>query len=270
MKIEIKERKLTEGKRALYLEYYETGFRKRENLHLYLLPDDAVGAAKHNRLTYNKAMEIRAERILTPPVLEKENAKSEEQGNGLTWLQWCDDYIKWSVDCGNCKKMIGHKNVVRKRIATYLRRVDKKDILLKDVSKDEICGLFDYMRNKYRNKRQIKTNGGRLADYTLLLFEETVKAIFNKAMREGLVKFGSPEKTCGLCVDFCQSEQEKLSIYDATQQSPELFHFCIKGFSRCICRAIDKVVKDFILSVIHSCRYIIEGFIPKFSYFAIP
>ena len=184
MKIEIKERKLTEGKRALYLEYYETGFRKRENLHLYLLPDDAVGAAKHNRLTYNKAMEIRAERILTPPVLEKENAKSEEQGNGLTWLQWCDDYIKWSVDCGNCKKMIGHKNVVRKRIATYLRRVDKKDILLKDVSKDEICGLFDYMRNKYRNKRQIKTNGGRLADYTLLLFEETVKAVYGLGFRE--------------------------------------------------------------------------------------
>lgn len=30
MKIEIKERKLTEGKRALYLEYYETGFRKRK------------------------------------------------------------------------------------------------------------------------------------------------------------------------------------------------------------------------------------------------
>lgn len=83
-------------------------------------------------------------------------------------------------------------------------------------------------------------------------------------------KYGSHEKPCGLCVDFCQSEQEKLSIYDATQQSPELFHFCIKGFSRCICRPIDKVVKDFILSVIHSCRYIIEGFIPKFSYFAIP
>lgn len=189
MKIEIKERKLTEGKKTLYLEYYESGYRKRENLHLYLLPDDAVGAAKHNRLTYNKAMEIRAERILTPPVLEKENAKSEEQGNGLTWLQWCDDYIKWSVDCGNCKKMIGHKNVVRKRIATYLQRVDKKDILLKDVSKDEICGLFDYMRNKYRNKRQIKTNGGRLSAYSLLLFEETIKAIFNKALREGLITY---------------------------------------------------------------------------------
>ena len=100
--------------------------------------------------------------------------------------------------------------------------------------------------------------------------EVSKEANAEKTTEETRGKDGSHEKPCGLCVDFCQSEQEKLSIYDATQQSPELFHFCIKGFSRCICRPIDKVVKDFILSVIHSCRYIIEGFIPKFSYFAIP
>lgn len=29
MKVEIKERKLTAGNRSLYLEYYETGFRKK-------------------------------------------------------------------------------------------------------------------------------------------------------------------------------------------------------------------------------------------------
>ncbi|MCI7044911.1 MAG: hypothetical protein MR968_01340 [Prevotella sp.] len=46
---------------------------------------------------------------------------------------------------------------------------------------DVVSGLFDYMRNEYRNPRQIKTDGGKLADYTLLLFEETVKTIFNKA-----------------------------------------------------------------------------------------
>ena len=38
MKVEIKVRMLTAGNRSLYLEYYETGFRKRENLHLYLYP----------------------------------------------------------------------------------------------------------------------------------------------------------------------------------------------------------------------------------------
>ena len=52
MKVEIKERKLAAGNKALYLEYYETGFRKRENLHLYLLPNDAVGAKKNNQATY--------------------------------------------------------------------------------------------------------------------------------------------------------------------------------------------------------------------------
>ena len=38
MKVEIKVRMLTAGNRSLYLEYYETGFRKKENLHLYLIP----------------------------------------------------------------------------------------------------------------------------------------------------------------------------------------------------------------------------------------
>ena len=42
MKIEIKERKLTAGNRSLYLEYYETGFRKKENLHLYLVDSSSM------------------------------------------------------------------------------------------------------------------------------------------------------------------------------------------------------------------------------------
>ena len=52
MKIEIKERKLTAGNRSLYLEYYETGFRKKENLHLYLVPENSPKAKKLNRETY--------------------------------------------------------------------------------------------------------------------------------------------------------------------------------------------------------------------------
>ena len=45
------------------------------------------------------------------------------------------------------------------------------------------------MHNNYRNRKQIKANGGKLAAYTLVLFEETVKAIFNKAVRDGLMAF---------------------------------------------------------------------------------
>ena len=111
-----------------------------------------------------------------------------EQTKTMTWLGWCDDYIQSAIDSGNCEKMIAHKGVVRKRIAAYLQRVKRTDVLLKDVDRDLVSGLFEYMRS-YRNRKQIKTNGGRLAAYTLVLFEETVKAIFNKAVRDGLITY---------------------------------------------------------------------------------
>jgi integrase/recombinase XerD len=193
MNIEIKERPLKNGNRSLYLEYYEPGFRRRERLGLYLVPDDAPKAKSLNRQTWNKAREIRSERILNPPTFEQKEEEPEtiedHRKETMTWLGWCDEYIEWSEGCGNCKKMMQHKNVVRKRIAAYLKRTKQTDILLKDVGKDEVAGLFDYMRKTYRNRKQIKTGGGKLADYTLLLFEETVKAIFNKALREQLIAF---------------------------------------------------------------------------------
>lgn len=191
MKVEIKERKLTAGNRSLYLEYYEKGFRKKENLHLYLVPDDAPNARKINGQTYNKAREIQAQRILNPPSFESKKKKPEEneRAKTMTWLQWCDDYIQSAIDSENCKKMIQHKRVVRKRIAAYLKQIRKSDILLKDVNRDTISGLFKYMREDYRNPGQIKADGGKLADFTLVLFEETVKAIFNKAVRDGLIPF---------------------------------------------------------------------------------
>lgn len=191
MKVEIKERKLTAGNRSLYLEYYEKGFRKKENLHLYLVPDDAPNARKINGQTYNKAREIQAQRILNPPSFGSQKKKPEENERvkTMTWLQWCDEYIQSAIDSENCKKMIQHKGVVRKRIAAYLKQIRKPDILLKDVNGDTISGLFKYMRDDYRNPGQIKADGGKLADFTLVLFEETVKAIFNKAVRDGLIPF---------------------------------------------------------------------------------
>lgn len=190
MKVEIKVRLLTAGNRSLYLEYYETGFRKRENLHLYLVPDDAPNARKLNEQTYRKAQEILAQRILTPPSFEKKKKTEEnETAKTMTWLQWCGDYVRCAMLNGNCQKMIQHKDIVRRRIEAYLKRAKKTDVLLKDVDRDLVSGLFGYMRNNYRNRKQIKANGGKLAAYTLVLFEETVKAIFNKAVRDGLIAF---------------------------------------------------------------------------------
>ena len=187
MKVEIKERALKGGNRGLYLEYYEKGFRKRENLHLYLIPDDAPNAKSINKRTYLKAMAVRSDRILNPPEFDKK----PEDGIDCTttWLEWCDEYIRYSASCGNGRSAMQHKNSVRKRIGEYLDRIGRTDILLKDVTTEVISGLYDYMRNDYRNPGQIKVRDGRLADYTLRHFGETVNALFNKALREGRIGY---------------------------------------------------------------------------------
>ena len=116
MKIESNERKLTAGNRSLYLEYYETGIRKKEILHLYLVPENSPKAKKLNRETYDKARVIRAERLLNPPSFEKKSKQTEgknEKAEALTWLDWCDEYILWSKAWDKCKKMLQHKGVVR-------------------------------------------------------------------------------------------------------------------------------------------------------------
>ena len=206
MKVEIKERPLKGGNRGLYLEYYEKGFRKRENLHLYLIPDDAHNAKSINRKTYLKAMAVRSDRILNPPEFDKEPEKTDGIDQTTTWLEWCDAYIRYSADCDNCKKMMQHKTKVRSRISDYLEKEGKTDLLLKDVTPEVVSSLYDYMRNDYRNPVQIKKDDGKLADFTLLLFGETINAMFNKALREGrigynpvkglnrLEKFHAPDK----------------------------------------------------------------------------
>ena len=79
MKIEIKERKLTAGNRSLYLEYYETGFRKKENLHLYLVPENSPKAKKLNRETYDKARVYSIHRLLRRnPNKQRERMKRQK------------------------------------------------------------------------------------------------------------------------------------------------------------------------------------------------
>ena len=91
MKVEIKVRMLTAGNRSLYLEYYETGFRKRENLHLYLVPDDAPNARKLNEQTLPKGAGDTGAAHPYPSVIReeaKDGRKRSGQDHDLAPVVW--------------------------------------------------------------------------------------------------------------------------------------------------------------------------------------
>lgn len=196
MEVKVIERKQASGNKTLYLEYYETGFRKRENLHLTIYPEDGnAKLAKINKETRHQAEVIRSERILNPPSWlfkdPEEDAEEhvDERTATLTWVQWALDYAELGRQEGNVRNQVLEKQAVAKKIKHFLKLRKLQDILLKDVKTEHISDLYKYMREKYRNPKQIKNNGGHLSDFSLMLFGQTINAMFNKAVREQIIGY---------------------------------------------------------------------------------
>ena len=195
MQITIKERPLASGNKTLYLEYYEKGFRKKENLHLTIYPSEVSGSKKLNKAAYAQAQAIRADRLLNPPAFlsptpkedETQNVKRKTQNDSITWSHWAEEYARILQREGRRKSQVDHRRVVAKRIAEYLASIKRSKLLLRDVTTKHISGLYRYMRDEYRNPQQIKQNEGRLSDFTLMLFGQAINAMFNRAYRDGLV-----------------------------------------------------------------------------------
>ena len=128
--VRIREKRLNDGNISLYLDMYHKGVRKKEGLKLYLVPETTSAAKMQNANTRKLAEQIKAQRILCPPDFKGKEVRHQKKDTvNPTWLEWCDEYIRWSEDCGNSRKMLQHKGVVRKRIASYLENRGKKGIL---------------------------------------------------------------------------------------------------------------------------------------------
>jgi len=93
MKIELRTRTHKSGNRTLYLEYYEKGGeRKTESLNLFLIPEKSDSDRRVNQATLNRALKIKAERILG---IERE--PEEDQLEVIRPIAaWCIRPSNWS------------------------------------------------------------------------------------------------------------------------------------------------------------------------------
>ncbi len=187
MKIELRTRKHPSGNRSLYLEYYEKGGkRKTESLNLFLIPERNDNDREVNQGALNKALRIKAERILG--IERKQEEDREEQAPSRIFAEWMDEYEIHLRDAGNvteayCRTMHSSIGVIK----SYLRYSRRPRMLMEKIDKSFYIGFLAYIKGKYKNRKSPE-NPIPLSEKTKLLIQGNLNSMLNYAVREGVLK----------------------------------------------------------------------------------
>ena len=184
MKIELRTRSHPSGNRSLYLEYYEKGGkRKTESLNLFLIPERNENDRIVNQGTLNKALKIKAQRILG---IEKEPEDSrEEQVSSRIFSEWMDEYEVYLRDSRKVSE--GYRKTMHSTIRVikaYLKYSHRPKMLLAKIDMAFYKGFLAYMKGTYKNKKSPK-QPSPLSEKTMLLNQCNLNSMLNYAVREG-------------------------------------------------------------------------------------
>lgn len=185
MKIEIRTRPLKDGNRSIYLDFYEKGRRKYEYLKLYLVPETDAQAKKQNKNAMDKAIEIRAKRLLG----ESPDAVSVEKGNGdILVSEWMTRFLERQKGLLSLSQTyIRHLMTIVKFVNDYLEYIRKPDFKMSDIDKNFYTGFMDYLANVYVSTNHPNHVRG-LSKGTLYMYQCKLNTMLNEAVREEVIK----------------------------------------------------------------------------------
>lgn len=169
--VHIRSKKISGGRRSLYLDIVSDGVRSREFLKLYLLPEDGKGAKTANSAVMRMAEEMKAKRTLE---VMRDGLQIEDHSKGsvvlVDWLKEQQTYYK-THDNKNYSRTIGN-------LIVHLSKHTKKGLRLKDVTPKFLRGFLEYLRGDNVNKY-----GGRLCPETIYTYFTVFAILMNKAVR---------------------------------------------------------------------------------------
>ena len=185
--IRLREKKLVDGNRSLYLDIYHRGTRKYEYLKLYLVPENTPDAKERNKETMKVAEQIKAERILALQSRGLEGWESIKKSS-MPMVVWLEKEYEnpskvLSDSSKNCRKQ------VRKMFGLYLESIHKPGLSLEEVDKSICRGFIAYLRTA-TNRRATNqaANGTRhITQTTGQKYMMELNCSLNYAVREGLI-----------------------------------------------------------------------------------
>ena len=242
--VRLREKELANGVRSLYLDTYVNGKRSYEFLKLYLIPETNPQAKVQNENTMRAANTIKLNRILEI-TNNKAGLKNTSIRAKMLLKDWMETFRQAQEQKGVKDQKLIH-NTVHALTAYNI------NVAMRDMNRDYIIGLTNFLRNDYRSPR-----GKKLKDYSVINYLGCLRNALNMAVREDVIadnpimKLSAQDK-----VKAPESQREFLTIEEVQQleatDSPyphikQAFLFaCYTGLRCSDVRSITwgKIVKD--------------------------
>ncbi len=186
MKIEIRTRELKNGNRTIYLDYYDKGKRWYEYPKLYLVPDSAPYAKEQNKNAMDKAIAIRAKRLLGE--MPEDDSDLLKEGDKISVSTWMDEYAKaMHANAGLSSTYLKHFDTLIRMVNDYLAHIKRPRLTMDCIDREFYRGFLHYMTDVYECRI---SDGGtrRLAKSTMHLFQLKMNTMLNQAARDGVIK----------------------------------------------------------------------------------
>ena len=242
--VRLREKELANGVRSLYLDIYVNGKRSYEFLKLYLIPETNPQAKVQNENTMRAANTIKLNRILEI-TNNKAGLKNTSIRAKMLLKDWMETFRQTQEQKGVKDQKLIH-NTIHALTAYNI------NVAMRDVNRDYIIGLTNFLRNDYRSPR-----GKKLKDYSIINYLGCLRNALNMAVREDVIadnpimKLSAQDK-----VKAPESQREYLTVEEVQQleatDSPyphikQAFLFaCYTGLRCSDVRSITwgKIVKD--------------------------
>lgn len=201
--IRIRERKLADGNRSLYLDMYSRGVRKVESLGLYIVPEKTPFDKVHNEHAWQMAQKIKSERILalqTYGIGQWE--KIQQSFTPLT--KFLEEYEQ--EQSGISASTIRGRKYMRLRIEQYLREIGRLQMSIMEVDVEFCRGFIKFLRMS-KNKR-LKEAERNISNCSGLQTQTIFAGALNKALRDGIIE-KNPMKQLSAKERFHQQESTR-------------------------------------------------------------
>lgn len=140
---------------TLYLDFYENGKRWYEYLDLYIVPGNTPAIKKENEGTMNKAIAIKAKRILGIEDAPEPLANGELPKR--VFADWLDGYYKRLEEEDRLSEStLENVDSCIKVVKSYLAFKHRPRMLMKKIDKKFMIDFLDYLQHTYMNTNSPK------------------------------------------------------------------------------------------------------------------